>query len=96
LALGKGPITVPRAVTALLFAECWFRLLAKALPSARVKALGKDAFADGFFADGSLPSVALGKGFAERFCGFAECLGHSAKGAPPVVLPIFSEISLPF
>jgi hypothetical protein len=68
-----------------LFAECWLQLSAKVLPSARVKALGKDAFADGFFADGSLPSVALGKGFAERFCGFAECLGHSAKGEPPVV-----------
>jgi hypothetical protein len=32
-----------------------------------------------------LPSVTLGKGFAECNRGFAECLGHSAKPLNPVV-----------
>ena len=45
------------------FAEC--RHSAKALPSARQKTLGKDAFADGLFIECSLPSAALGKTFAE-------------------------------
>jgi hypothetical protein len=33
----------------------------------------------------SLPSVTLGKGFAECKIAFAECLRHSAKNAIPVV-----------
>jgi hypothetical protein len=37
----------------------------KLLPSARQKTLGKEVFADKFFAVYSLPSVALGKAFAE-------------------------------
>jgi hypothetical protein len=32
-----------------------------------------------------LPSVTLGKGFAECKIAFAECLRHSAKNAIPVV-----------
>jgi hypothetical protein len=32
-----------------------------------------------------LPSVTLGKVFAECFLGFAECLRHSAKELCPVV-----------
>jgi hypothetical protein len=55
------------------------------LPSVRNKALGKELFADKIFAGCSLPSATLGKGFAECFPGFAECLGHSVKGAYPVV-----------
>jgi len=47
------------------FAEC--------LSSARQKTLGKDAFADPFFAECPLPSAALGKAFAECKLGFAEC-----------------------
>jgi hypothetical protein len=35
---------------------------------------------------GSLPSAALGKGFAECKWGFAECPGHSAKSLFPVVV----------
>jgi hypothetical protein len=37
------------------------------LPSAREKALGKEAFADALFVESSLPSVTLGKAFAECF-----------------------------
>ena len=66
------------------FAEC--RHSAKTLPSARQKALGKDAFADGLFAKCSLPSAALGKAFAECKLGFAECPWHSAKPLIPVVM----------
>ena len=59
---------------------------AKALPSARYIALGKEPFADKSYAGGSLPSVTLGKLFAECKLGFAECLGHSAKNPCPVVV----------
>ena len=65
------------------FAEC--RHSAKALPSARQKTLGKDVFADSFFAECSLPSATLGKAFAECKLGFAECPLHSAKPVSPVV-----------
>jgi hypothetical protein len=50
------------------------------LPSVRKKALGKEPFAEC-----SLPSVTLGKAFAECKIAFAECLRHSAKNAIPVV-----------
>jgi hypothetical protein len=36
-----------------------------------------------------LPSVTLGKAFAECKIAFAECLRHSAKNAIPVVTYIF-------
>jgi hypothetical protein len=39
----------------------------RVLPSAREKALGKEGFADALFAEPSLPSVTLGKAFAECF-----------------------------
>jgi hypothetical protein len=55
-----------------------------ALPSA--KALGKDPFAVGGFAEWRLPSVTLGKEFAECKLAFAECNRHSAKPVNPVVL----------
>jgi hypothetical protein len=55
------------------------------LPSAREKVLGKEVFADALFAEPSLPSVTLGKAFAECFYGFAECFRHSAKRLIPVV-----------
>jgi hypothetical protein len=58
---------------------------AKPLPSARQKALGKDVFADEIAAECALPSVTLGKGFAECNSGFAECPRHSAKPLIPVV-----------
>ena len=55
------------------------------LPSARQTALGKEPFAGCGFAVCSLPSVALGKAFAECNRAFAECPRHSAKSASPVV-----------
>jgi hypothetical protein len=57
------------------------------LPSARRKVLGKEAVADVQFAERSLPSVTLGKAFAE-------CKIASAKKLCPVVAPI-SSICLP-
>jgi hypothetical protein len=56
-----------------------------ALPSARQKVLDKEAVADVQFAERSLPSVTLGKAFAECKIAFAECLRHSAKELCPVV-----------
>ena len=41
------------------------------MPSAQHAALGKEAFAMKGYADGSLPSAALGKGFAECKAFFA-------------------------
>ena len=57
----------------------------KSLPSARNLALGKAAFTGRGFDEGSLLSVALGKGLAECKAAFAECNRHSAKSPPPVV-----------
>ena len=48
------------------------------LPSARHAALGKEAFAVKGYADSSLPSAALGKGFVECKAFFAECKHVSA------------------
>jgi hypothetical protein len=55
------------------------------LPSARQKALGKDVFAGIFATECPLPSVTLGKAFAECFRSFAECPRHLAKVLNPVV-----------
>jgi len=60
-------------------------LSAKSLPSARNPTLGKDPFAVGGFAEWRLPSVTLGKEFAECKLAFAECIRHSAKPVNPVV-----------
>jgi hypothetical protein len=56
-------------------------------------ALGKEAVADVQFAERSLPSVTLGKGFAECKIAFAECLRHSAKKLCPVVYVLLYYIS---
>jgi hypothetical protein len=50
------------------------------------KVLGKQPFADKIFAECSLLSVTLGKGFVECKIAFAECLRHSAKNVIPVVV----------
>jgi hypothetical protein len=57
------------------------------LPSARwrQKVLGKEAVADVQFAERSLPSVTLGKAFAECKIAFAVCLEHTTKELIPVV-----------
>jgi hypothetical protein len=57
----------------------------KYLPSARDSALGKAAFTERLFDGASLPSVALGKDFAEYKHAFAEYVGHSAKRQHAVV-----------
>jgi hypothetical protein len=75
----------PGAVTAVIFCRVLSDTRQRSLPSAREKALGKEGFADALFTEPSLPSVTLGKAFAECFEGFAECFGHSAKRSFPVV-----------
>ena len=59
-------------------------------------ALGKEFFADEFFAECSLPSAALGKAFAECIAGFDECGLHSAKNQNPVVNSEMQRGSLNF
>jgi hypothetical protein len=59
----------------ILFAECH-----------PIKVLGKEAVADVQFTELSLPSVTLGKAFAECFPGFAECFRHLAKRLFPIVV----------
>jgi hypothetical protein len=65
--------------------SAYFWHSAKSLPSARQKSVGKDLFADRFFAERSLPSATLGKTFAECKKAFTECPRHSAKKVNPVV-----------
>ena len=83
--LGKGDVRRAVSVRSTFLCRVLPWHSAKALPSARYIALGKEPFADKSYADGSLPSVTLGKLFAECKLGFAECLGHSAKNPCPVV-----------
>jgi len=85
LALGKGSVTVTwrRDGDFSLPSAKWHS--AKSLPSARQKVLGKEAVADVQFAERSLPSVTLGKAFAECKIAFAVCLEHTAKKLIPVV-----------
>ena len=85
MALGKGSVTVT-----------WRRDGDFSLPSARQKVLGKEAVADVQFAERSLPSVTLGKGFAECKIAFAVCLEHTAKKLIPVVLGIPLLINILF
>ena len=61
------------------------KLSAKSLPSVQNPTLSKDSFAVGGFAEWRLPSVTLGKEFAECKLAFAECNRHSAKPVNPVV-----------
>jgi hypothetical protein len=77
--LGKGSVTVT-----------WRRDGDFSLPSvkwhSRQKVLGKKTAADVQFAERSLPSVTLGKAFAEYKIVFAEYLRHTAKELCPVVV----------
>ena len=56
-----------------MFAECFLGHSAKSSPSARQKTLGKTSFAVKPFVECRLPSVTLGKPFAECFWGFTVC-----------------------
>jgi hypothetical protein len=86
--LGKGSVTVTwrRDGDFSLPSAKWHS--ANSLLSARQKVLGKEAVADVQFAERSLPSVTLGKAFAECKITFAECLRHSAKELCPVVITL--------
>jgi hypothetical protein len=72
-ALSKVPVNVICLVTITFLCRVLSWHSAKPLPSARQKTLGKEVFADDFFAVYSLPSAALGKAFAEGKMAFAEC-----------------------
>jgi hypothetical protein len=63
----KPPSPSPGAVTAAFLCRVLSGTRQRGLPSAREKALGKEGFADALFAEPSLPSVTLGKAFAEYF-----------------------------
>jgi hypothetical protein len=63
----KPPSPSPGAVTTAFLCRVLSGTRQRGLPSAREKALGKEAFADAVFAESSLPSVALDKAFAECF-----------------------------
>jgi hypothetical protein len=54
--------------------------------SARQKVLGKEVVVDVHFTETSLPSVTLGKAFAECILGIAECFRHSTKKLFPVLV----------
>jgi hypothetical protein len=81
----KSPSPSPGAVTVVFLCRVLPGTRQTSLSSAREKVLGKDVFADVLFAEPSLPSVTLGKAFAECFYVFAECFRHSAKRSIPVV-----------
>jgi hypothetical protein len=74
----------PSQLTADFFTECLRGT--RQLPSARYLTLGKETFADRFFAECSSSSAALGKAFVECNRGFAECPEHSAKSPSAVVM----------
>jgi hypothetical protein len=63
----KTPSPSPVAVTAAFLCRVLSGTRQTTLPSAREKVLGKDGFADALYAEPSLPSVTLGKAFAECF-----------------------------
>jgi hypothetical protein len=65
--LAKPPSPLPGAITAAFLCRVLSGTRQRGLPSARDKALGKEAFADAVFAETSLPSVTHGKAFAECF-----------------------------
>jgi hypothetical protein len=84
--LGKGSVTVTWRRDGDFSLPSGKRHSANSLPSARQKVLGKETAADVQFAERSLPSVTLGKAFAECKIAFAECLRHTAKELIPVVI----------
>ena len=84
-----GPPFFPGVLFLFFFEKKVYRVFfghsTTSLPSARQKTLGKLAFAVNKFVKCRLPSVTLGKSFAECFLAFAECPWHSAKFLNPVV-----------
>jgi hypothetical protein len=94
VALGKVSVTVTWRRDRDFSLPSAIRHSAKPLPSARQIVLGKEAVADVQFAERSLPSVTLGKAFAECKMAFAVCLKHTAKELIPVVCEVvhYSQI----
>ena len=84
-ALGKVSVTVTWRRDGDFSLPSAIRHSAKPLPSARQIVLGKEAVADVQFAERSLPSVTLGKAFAECKMTFVMCLKHTTKELIPVV-----------
>jgi hypothetical protein len=64
---GKPPSPSPGAVTTAFICQVLPSTRQTSLPSAREKVLGKEVFVDVLFTEPSLPSVTLGKAFAEYF-----------------------------
>jgi hypothetical protein len=85
MTLGKVTVSVTGAVTATFLCRVLSGTRQRVLPSARQKALGKEGFADALFAEPSLLSVTLGKGFAE-------CFRHSTKLLIPVVNGLYTQV----
>jgi hypothetical protein len=83
--LGKGSVTVTWRRDGDFSLPSVKRHSANSLPSVWQKVLGKETAADVQFPERSLPSVTLGKAFAECKIAFAECLRHTAKELIPVV-----------
>jgi hypothetical protein len=84
--LDKGSVTVTWRRDSDFSLPSVKRHSANSLLSARQKVLGKETAGDVQFAERSLPSVTLGKSFAECKIAFAECLRHMAKELIPVVM----------
>jgi hypothetical protein len=64
----NSPLTsLPVTVTAAFLCRVLPGTRQTSLPNAREKVLDKEGFADALFAEPSLPSVTLGKAFAECF-----------------------------
>ena len=83
MALGKASITITWP-SSFFFRET-SQHSAKALQSARQKALDKQLFAVSFYVVSCLPRAAHNKAFAVCFIGSVECSRHSANGLYPVV-----------
>jgi hypothetical protein len=85
--LGKGFVTVTcgRDIHFCLLDIRWQS--AKSLLSVRHKVFDKKPLP-------SLSRVTLGKEFAERFIGFAECMKHSVNKPYPVLVPFWGRQSL--
>jgi hypothetical protein len=76
LALGKVSVSRLVSVRVAFFCRGSQQHSENILPSVRRKTLGNVFFADIYFAVLTLPSVTLGKAFAECFIAFAVCLRH--------------------
>ncbi|KAL6624383.1 hypothetical protein ACP70R_031704 [Stipagrostis hirtigluma subsp. patula] len=84
-ALGKYAVNAVNLGAVTFFLPSAFLALGKVFAECAIKSSRQTSFAGQCFAETLLPSVTLGKAFAECILGFAECLGHSANSLSPVV-----------